>query len=409
MANLDIKISPENLVKWSNFEDWEDGASSAPTEHTLTGSGASVARESSTIKQGTYSMAITRAGANADVYHDFPDYLDWAGRKLTFGMWVYATVASRARIAIDDGVNAQENSSYHTGGSSWEYLTVTLDTSVCATQIRIICEVNSGATTAYFDGGGLFQGDSGETVLTDIADISDIKPSNRYRGQSHKITRRDGNKTPNLVLESKTLKVKGLVIGANHTASRTTLDTIVKALNSPRTMPNLDREQRDIYINSDRFYRGHIDAFNSDSKAAFRARPFDFRFIVPEPYEQSVQFFRKAQTISSDPTTFTVTVNGNVFSRPIITITNNSSNITSLVFENLTTGRSFSYSGTLQTSQNLVIDTDSVMVENNGIGDIANITGVIADNILYPGGNEIKITGLVSGEIKVDWRDRWYT
>ncbi len=23
MANIDIKISPENLLKWSNMEDWE--------------------------------------------------------------------------------------------------------------------------------------------------------------------------------------------------------------------------------------------------------------------------------------------------------------------------------------------------------------------------------------------------
>ena len=409
MANLDIKVTPENLLKWSNMEDWENGASSAPTEHTLSGGGATIARESTTIKQGTYSAGVTRVGNDVDLYHDFPDYLDYAGRKMTFGMWVYATVASRARISIDDGVNAQANSSYHSGGSSWEFLTVTLDTSVCATQIRVICEVNTGNTTAYFDGGILVEGDTAVSVLTDYADIEEFSPANRYRGQKHNVTRRDGFSMPNFVLDSKTIQVKGMIVGTSPTDSRDNLDSLVKIVNSPRLKPNLHREQRDLFLFSDRFYRGHVDRLDIDNRAATKVRDFKFNFLIPQPYELYVQYLRKAQTISSDPTTFTTTVNGNAFSRPIITITNNGSNITSIVVENITTGRSFSYSGTLQTSQNLVIDTEEVTLENNGTGDLANASGVISEFILYPGGNEIKVTGVVNGEIKIDWRDRWYS
>lgn len=409
MANIDIKVSPQNLLKWSNFEDWENGASAAPTEHTLTGAGASVARESTTIKQGTYSMAVTRSGADTDVYHGFPDYLDYAGRKMTFGMWVYATVASRARIAIDDGIQSQANSSYHSGGSSWEFLTVTLNTSVCATQMNVICEVNTGDTTAYFDGGILTQGDVAITVLSDIADISDFSPSNRYRGQSHDVTRRDGNLMPNLILDSKTISIEGLIVGSTPTAARTTLDSLVKIINSPRVDPSLDREPRDLYLFDDRFYRGHIDNFSHDSKAAVKAREFKFRFIAPEPYEQYVQYLRTTQSLSSSPQQFTVTTNGNAFCRPIITITNNGSNVASIIVQNYTTNRSFSYTGTLQTSQDLVVDVDKVTVENNGADDIANSSGAISDFILYPGGNEIVVTGILNGTIKVDWRDRWYS
>ena len=54
----DLKLSPANILKWSHMEDWVSGASSAPTEHTLSGAGASIARESTTVKSGTYSAAV---------------------------------------------------------------------------------------------------------------------------------------------------------------------------------------------------------------------------------------------------------------------------------------------------------------------------------------------------------------
>ena len=86
----DIKISPENLLSWSNFEDWVNGTSVAPTEHTLTGASAAVAREATTIKEGIYSAKVTRSGADVVLFHDLSSFSDFKGRKVTLGCWVWA-------------------------------------------------------------------------------------------------------------------------------------------------------------------------------------------------------------------------------------------------------------------------------------------------------------------------------
>ena len=67
---VDSKIGPRNLLPWSHMEDWVDGTSSAPTEHTLSGSGAAVARESTIIKKGTYSAKVTRNSNDVKLYYD---------------------------------------------------------------------------------------------------------------------------------------------------------------------------------------------------------------------------------------------------------------------------------------------------------------------------------------------------
>ena len=163
--NVDIKISNDNLLPWSHMEDWVNGTSSAPTGHTLSGAGASVAREATTVKFGTYSASVTRAGADTILYYPLSQFADYQGRKVTFGCWVYATVASRARLSISDGVGSS-NSSYHTGGSGWEFLEVSHDVDVSATKLWAEMQINTGNTTAYFDGGVFCQGDLSITVLT---------------------------------------------------------------------------------------------------------------------------------------------------------------------------------------------------------------------------------------------------
>lgn len=403
---VEIKITPQNLLKWSNMEDWENGASAAPTNHTLTGAGASVARESTTIKQGTYSAAVTRAGADTTLYYDLPEYADYVSRKVTFGCWVYATVASRGRLSISDGVGST-NSSYHTGGSGWEYLEVTHDVDTSATRIRVEMQVNTGNTTVYFDGGVLVDGNDSGTVLTDIVDIGGWTPANRYRGQEFRVSRRQGLKIPSMFLESKTIKVSGQLNAASAATARTTLDSLAAAINTERFQPNTDKQLMDLYLFDDRFVRGHISNFDYDAEAALTVYNFSFNMAVPDPYFHYVQLLRSTNSISSTPQSFNMTVNGNAFSRPIFTVTNNGSNITSLVIENLTTNTSWTYTGTLATSSVLVVDTNDISVKNDGSDDYANAAGDL-DMILVPGVNKINVTGLVNGTVSVDWFDRWY-
>lgn len=404
MANITTKVMPENLIKWSCMEDWDGGASVAPTEHTLTGAGASVAQESTIVKSGTYSAAVTRAGADTTLYHDFGDYTDYKGNKMTFGCWVYATVASRARIAISDGVGST-NSSYHTGSSSWEYLTVTHDVDTSATRIRVEMHVNTGNTTAYFDGGALCEGDSAETVISSTAAIARWIPVTKFVTQEFRIARR-GVKIPNVEPDTKSLKIMGDVAGVTPTAARTNYDAIMKVLVSHRQTPTYTKQFIDFYLMDDRFIRGAVTDISPDHSPGLTMIPFELVVTSEKAYFQYMQMLRKKQTLSGD-TTFTVTTNGSAQSVPKITITNSSSNVTSLTFQNLTTGESFSYTGSLATDESLVVCSNKFTVENNGITDISSFGGDL-DLRLYPGDNKILVTGIVSGTCKVDWFDRWY-
>lgn len=400
----DIKISPDNLLLWSDFEDWESGASLPPTEHNLSGTGATIARESTTVKRGTYSAAVTRVGNDVTLYHDYSAYADYKGRKMTFSCWVYATVASRARISISDGVGSS-NSSYHSGAAGWERLTVTRDIDASATRIRVEMQINTGNTTAYFDGGLLCEGDSDYTDLNNY--IEEWVPAKKYRTQTYKIARRDGLKMPNTTIESQTIKLKGNVVDNSLTVARSTFDGVIKGINSIRYKPNGDREPKNLYLFEDRFIKCFLDDFNNEYQGALKIMKFDARFSAPEPFHQYINKLRKAQSISSSPTSFTVTVNGNAYTKPQIKITAGAGSITTLTIQNLTTGQLFSYTGTITAGNSLIVDTDQQTVLNNGIDDLTSFTGDL-DLILLPGDNAFKFTGTTGGAVRVDWFDRWY-
>lgn len=169
-ADIAPTVSPaapapgENLlVNWS-LETWNGGTAAAPQGWTLTGAGATIAREGTIIKHGDYSAKLTRVGTDChisrDVYSDERTGKTYMrSRQYTFGAWVYATVASRARLRFDDGVTVS-NSSYHTGGSAWEFLTVTKTLSGSATKCEVGLAVDTGNTSGYIDMACLIEGSS---------------------------------------------------------------------------------------------------------------------------------------------------------------------------------------------------------------------------------------------------------
>jgi hypothetical protein len=135
----------------------------------MIGASAAVAREGTIIKLGTYSAKLTRAGTNCHLYQEvqgdrgisyFAAAGGVAGRTVTFGCWVYATVADRVHIGIATDVGGNYKfSSYHTGDSTWQWLQVTLDqVDAAATYIRGQCLVTGGDTSGYFDGAMFVEG-----------------------------------------------------------------------------------------------------------------------------------------------------------------------------------------------------------------------------------------------------------
>jgi hypothetical protein len=149
-----------NLLQNGSFENWENGTAAAPNAWTLTGASATVAQEATTIKHGTYSAKVTRSGTDCHLSQDAYTQLGSTyirSRTIVFGAWVYATVASRVRLRLYDGTTTT-NSSYHSGGSSWEFLTVTATVGNSATSVQVGLAVDTGNTSGYIDGVAVIEG-----------------------------------------------------------------------------------------------------------------------------------------------------------------------------------------------------------------------------------------------------------
>ena len=165
----------KNRLTNHHFEVWGGGTSVAPTDWTLTGSGAACAREATIVKSGpgldlrSYSAKVTRATNDCHISQDIigrkPCLQDgigaigaWAGKRyIAAGAWVYATVASRAYVETYDG-QTTTTSSAHSGGSAWEWIaTAAVAVHASATGVTLRLIVKTGDTSAYFMSPMLFE------------------------------------------------------------------------------------------------------------------------------------------------------------------------------------------------------------------------------------------------------------
>ena len=158
----DGTVNPTNLFSNGDFENWSAGTSAAPDGWTFSGGSGGLIAINATAKIGTYSVQLIKGGLSIPtLYQDIQavkgiDY--WKGRTVTFGCWVYASVANRGRIYISDGV-VNTYSSYHTGSSTFEGLTVTTTVNSAATFLRLAMEVQPDSA-ASFDGAMCVEGAS---------------------------------------------------------------------------------------------------------------------------------------------------------------------------------------------------------------------------------------------------------
>ena len=119
-------------------------------------SGGSLTVSTDRAVVGSYSAKATNPGGATYYYaYDFYQY-PYSGLltnyNLTAGAWVWASVPNKVRLIISFGDGAEAQSSYHTGDSTWQWLTVsrTIQTPYqtwCNAGLRI----DDGGGTAYFD------------------------------------------------------------------------------------------------------------------------------------------------------------------------------------------------------------------------------------------------------------------
>ena len=155
---MEIRWAPcPILSNNSSFEKWNSYDTSGilvPDNWVVAGVSATATRSTTQIFSGSYSVALLRSGADATLtqtigtLNNGVDSL--ASDVVTISGMVWASVASRARLSISDGVTTT-NTDYHTGGSTWEELSTEVTIGAAPTTLTIAAQVNTGDTTAYFD------------------------------------------------------------------------------------------------------------------------------------------------------------------------------------------------------------------------------------------------------------------
>lgn len=168
-----IDMPNTGIIKNADFEYWTEGSTSAPGGWTLTGSGATIAMNTTAAQviSGRASAALTRVGNDCSFYQSFHALRGiayWKGRTVTYGCWVYATVAGRAYVSISDGVTTTRSIA-HTGDSTWQLLKVEATIGSTATAVTVYNEVMTGNTTVYFDNAAVMDQDSGHEHATATA------------------------------------------------------------------------------------------------------------------------------------------------------------------------------------------------------------------------------------------------
>lgn len=145
----DTTLVVDDLLSNSNFETFSGGF----TSWTAVGS-PTVAKEDTIVFEGDVAAKVIASGADGQLTQaPTINQAAMANKTVTFERWVWASAASAARIRIDWGGSAFENSDYHPGDDTWRLLRASGAVPSAATQVKAICEVADG-NTAYFDGPG---------------------------------------------------------------------------------------------------------------------------------------------------------------------------------------------------------------------------------------------------------------
>ena len=396
------------------MESWSQGTSVAPDGWAGVGTPGAIARESTEKKFGDYAMKVTSAAGDAygaeyrydittrrvQTLSDFVvGNVFFPGRTITFGCLVKCWTASKARIYIDDGVN-RSNSSYHSGGDEFEFITVEHQVDSDPTKLQFGCEVASGSIVAYFDGGVFVDG---ELVFTDFRGDNvyvregDWKPKISFNVSRFNIVRKEGSTIDNVKFKERKITLKVQIYNDDISTVRGLFDTIIKACSNGR---------KDLLFDDDRLVKVFL---TNIPKLTFLANArvyiFSLQFTAPEPFERYVARLRNSESVNASPDSFNFEVDGSVNTLPITYFIPDGTTLSTITLENLTTGEVLSFSDDVVPGGTLKIDSDRLEVLNSGVDGLSYMGGDFLK--LVPGTNYMKYTGTTPCTIYMDWFNQY--
>ncbi len=398
-----FKILPKNYLKdWGEFESWAAGSASAP-DGWISASTPALSQESTNIKFGSYSARVigTNAlGAVAGIYCTVPNGTNYQGRTFKLGIWGKSS-STGPYIELNDGVNSQ---TVHLDGlNAFSFFTTPgMKLDINATQIRVNLFASINAT-AYFDGAVLCEGEDLFTSLVDGNILVDKwTPTLNMKQDQYEISQREGSFIPDNHLQSRSIRVGGTVAGSDVQSTRTNFDNLMKSMLAWQT-----DEKRHIYLYDDRVSDVFLKSLDWDYVGRnLQMIKYNIQLSAPDSTTRYINRFRKRQVTAGTATEFNFVYNGNSFSLPVISfIANQGSAITTCQLQNLTTGETIAYVGTVPTNVALDIDCDLGTVFNSSVSDFPNF-GTSDFIKLVRGTNYFRFAGTPC-QINIDYFERY--
>ena len=172
-----------NLLINGGVESFSAGTTSAPDGWTLSGAGATIARNTTSgqIQEGLASCNVTAAlntvtRLSQTISVSATQNTRLRGRDVVLSARVLASTAARVSVELDDGVATAITSLAHTGSGLFETLAVTITLDAAATQVKVSLLISSGASmTATIDAIKLEEGATA-TAFTPNANDTFVQP-----------------------------------------------------------------------------------------------------------------------------------------------------------------------------------------------------------------------------------------
>jgi len=395
-----FKILPKNYLEdWGEMEAWAEGTGSAPTGWTR-GTNPTVSRESTNFKFGLYSArVIGSSGALGGIYRTIPNGDDYAGRTFRLGVWAKSS-STGPYIEINDGV---ANVTYHIDGTNAFVFHTTpsikLDKNATQITVGLWASLNS---TCYYDGAVLCEG---EDLFTDFADgkilISDYGPRLDIRADDYEVSQKEGSLVVDTHRTGRPIRIRGTVGGSDVNSTRTHFDNLMKGLMSWRT-----DEKRTLYLFDDRCQDVFCQGVDSDFVRGANLMNYSVNLLNPDASTRYISKLRSRTVISATVQEFNLTYSGSSESLPVISfIANQGSTITTCQLENMTTGETLAYTGTVPTNVALDIDSALGTVFNSSVNRLSDYGS--SDFIkLVRGTNYFRYSGTVC-QINIDYFERY--
>lgn len=392
-----FKILPKNYLEdWGEFESHAAGAASAP-DGWIAASSPILSRDSSNKKYGDWGQMVVGSGALGGIYRTIPDGDDYAGRTFKLGLWAL-TARTGCYAEINDGVTSSTIPLDNSGAFVWQ-TSPGHKLDVDATQLRINLFASANSTV-YFDSAVLCEGEELFTTLDTNIDPAAYQNNMSLRNDVYTIPQKEGVLIPENHLSSKAIRISGQIAGSDPVSTRTHSNEFLKALISANK-----NQKKNLYVFDDRVAEVIVDQIANQYVNPLNMMRYTINLINPKGNHRFINKYRNRQVISATVSEFSIDYNGSDESLPVVSfLANQGSTISTCLLKNLTTGESFSYTGTVPTGVALDIDCENASVYNSSVNKIADFSGDFLK--LVRGTNYFQYSGTVC-QINIDYYERF--